>query len=182
MTGSRPKLLLHVCCGPCATAVIERLAHDYQATLYWFNPNIQPAEEYHRRLEATRKLTADLGLRLLVEEGGEGQFAEVTQGLEDLPEGGERCRRCYELRLRHAMQYAVEQGFTHVATTLTLSPHKAAATINDLGRRLAQEHGLSFLCEDFKAGGGFQRSVELSKQHGLYRQNYCGCLPSQRRR
>ena len=181
MTCAAPKLLLHVCCGPCATAVIERLAPDYRVTLYWFNPNIQPREEYEARLEAARTLAADLEMSMVEEGGGEEEFAELARGLEDLPEGGKRCRRCYELRLRRAADCAARSGCTHLATTLTVSPHKPAEAINELGSHLADEYGLEFVAEDFKQQGGFQRSVELSRVHGLYRQKYCGCLASQRR-
>ncbi len=177
----RPKLLLHLCCGPCGTAALERLEADYEVTPYWHNPNIQPPEEHGRRLEAALKLAAELGLVMPVEEGGEEEFAKLARGLEGEPEGGERCRRCYELRLRRTMEYARAQGFTQVTTTLSVSPHKNAAVINTIGRRLAEEYGLIFLAADFKEAGGFARSVELSKLYGLYRQKYCGCLFSLRR-
>lgn len=172
----RPPLLLHVCCGPCATAVVEQLAGDYDLTLYWFNPNIQPEEEFQRRLQAARQFAEHLGLTLQVQTGGEEDFGKLARGLAELPEGGERCRRCYELRLRKAMQAAKEQGVPLVAATLTISPHKPAESINEIGRRLAEELGVEFLEADFKQKGGFQRSVELSKELGLYRQKYCGCL------
>ncbi len=178
---SERALLLHVCCGPCATAVIERLAPAYDLTLLWYNPNIHPTEECIRRLQAARDLADRLGLTLHVHEGGEAEFAAVAQGLEYEPEGGERCRRCYALRLRHALETARTLGLPTVATTLSISPHKPAAAINEVGRRLADELGLTFLEADFKQQAGFQRSVELSKQYGLYRQNYCGCEFSRRR-
>lgn len=174
-------LLLHLCCGPCATAVIERLAPDYDLTLYWFNPNIQPAEEFQRRLAAAQELAGRLGLTLQVQTGGEDDFAELARGLEGEPEGGARCRRCYELRLRQAMLAARAQDIPLVATTLSISPHKPAETINEIGRKLAQELGVAFLEADFKHDGGFQRSVALSQEGGLYRQRYCGCRFSMRR-
>jgi epoxyqueuosine reductase len=173
---ARPALLLHVCCGPCATAVVEQLAREYDLTLYWFNPNIQPEAEFERRLVAARELAVRLSLPLQVQSGGGREFAEAAQGLEDAPEGGERCHKCIELRLREAMRTAHEAGIPLVATTLTISPHKDAAAINEIGRRLAEEIGTGFLARDFKQQGGFARSVALSKEHGLYRQNYCGCL------
>lgn len=176
----KPKLLLHLCCGPCATAVLERLAADYDITPYWYNPNIEPPEEHALRLESALKLASKLDLNMPIEDGGEETFAVLIRGLESDPEGGERCLRCYELRLRHAMQYAKDHGFTHVTTTLSISPHKSAAAINEIGLRLAREFGLTFLTADFKEAGGFARSVELSQQYGLYRQKYCGCLPSLR--
>ena len=180
MPNQKPKLLLHVCCGPCATAVLERLAAEYDVTPYWYNPNIQPPEEYALRLDSALKLTSELGLSMPLEEGGEEAFADLVRGLEAEPEGGERCLLCYELRLRQAMQYAKEHGFTHVTTTLSISPHKDAEAINEIGLRLARDFGLTFVAADFKQAGGFARSVELSKHHGLYRQKYCGCLPSLR--
>ncbi|MHB8997595.1 MAG: epoxyqueuosine reductase QueH [Armatimonadota bacterium] len=174
----KPKLLLHLCCGPCGTAVIERLAREYDVTPYWFNPNIQPDEEYALRLEAAMKLAAELQLALPQDHTGKDEFIELARGLEDLPEGGERCLRCYEQRLRRAMAYARENGFTHVAATLSISPHKRAEDINAVGKWLAEEFDLIFVAEDFKEAGGFARSVELSRQYGLYRQKYCGCVYS----
>jgi predicted adenine nucleotide alpha hydrolase (AANH) superfamily ATPase len=176
----QPRLLLHLCCGPCGTAVVEQLSPDYDLTLYWFNPNIQPAEEFALRLAAAQELAGRLGLTLHVQTGGEDDFAEVARGLEASPEGGERCRKCYELRLRQAMQAAREQDIPLVATTLSISPHKSAATLNEIGERLADKLGVHFLAADFQHDGGFARSVELSKEFGLYRQKYCGCLFSRR--
>lgn len=180
MPETKPRILLHVCCGPCATAVYERLLPEYETTLYWYNPNIEPAEEYALRLESALKLAAELGLEMPVEEGGQDEFLTLTKGLEQEPEGGERCLRCYEMRLRRAMLCARKRAITQVTTTLSISPHKSAAAINAVGERLATEFGLHWLAADFKAGGGFSRSVELSKQYGLYRQKYCGCRYSQR--
>ena len=181
-TMPKPKLLLHLCCGPCGTAVIERLSRDYDVTPFWFNPNIQPEEEYALRLEAALKLAAELQMALPKDHTGKEEFTELARGLENLPEGGERCLRCYELRLRRAMEYAREHGFTHVATTLSISPHKRVEDINAVGLRLAEEFLLTFVTEDFKENGGFARSVELSRQYGLYRQKYCGCVYSIRRK
>jgi predicted adenine nucleotide alpha hydrolase (AANH) superfamily ATPase len=175
---TKPKLLLHLCCGPCGTAVIERLSRDYDVTPFWFNPNIQPDEEYALRLEAALKLAAELQMALPQDHTGKNEFVELARGLEDLPEGGERCLRCFELRLRRAMEYAREHDFTHVAATLSISPHKRAEDINAVGERLAKESGLVFVAEDFKSDGGFARSVVLSRQYGLYRQKYCGCFYS----
>ncbi len=174
-------LLLHLCCGPCGTAVIERLAPEHDLTLYWFNPNIQPAEEFGRRLGAAQALARHLGRALQVETGGEDDFAELAAGLEEEPEGGERCRRCYALRLRQAMHAARAQAIPAVATTLSISPHKSAAVINEVGQRLASETGVQFAAADFRQDGGFARSVALSKELGLYRQKYCGCGFSMRR-
>lgn len=178
---ARPRLLLHVCCGPCSTAVIERLQEDYELSLLWFNPNIQPADEYERRLEAARHVAAALGLALVELPGGEDLFAALCAGREREPEGGERCRLCYELRLRQTCAYAAERRTGLVASTLTVSPHKPAQTVNEVGARAAQASGVRFLAADFRQDGGFQRSIQLSKELGLYRQKYCGCLHSRRR-
>lgn len=180
-TADRPALLLHVCCGPCATAVIERLQGDYALTLLWFNPNIQPAAEHERRLQAARTMARALGLPLVELPGGEDEFDALCVGREAEPEGGERCRLCYALRLRRACGYAAAHNIGLVATTLTISPHKPALVVNEVGASAAQEAGVSFLAADFKGAGGFQRSVTLSRELGLYRQNYCGCLHSRRR-
>ena len=179
-TEARPRLLLHVCCGPCATAVIERLLPDYDVTLLWYNPNIQPDAEHDRRLVAARQVAAALGVELRVLEGGQEEFAALCVGREDLPEGGERCQLCYELRLQAACAYAAAHGFPLVATTLTISPHKPAATVNPVGSRAATAAGVAFLEADFKKQAGFQRSLQLSRELALYRQDYCGCLCSQR--
>lgn len=176
----RPRLLLHVCCGPCATAVIERLLPQYDITAYWFNPNIQPEEEWRRRLAAAQQVAQHFGLPLEIQTGGEEEFALLTRGLEHLPEGKERCQRCYALRLEKAIQAAREKDISYVATTLTISPHKSAETINEIGLRFADAAGLKFLAADFKKNNGFARSVQLSKELGLYRQCYCGCLFSLR--
>ena len=181
MTGlTRPRLLLHVCCGPCATAVIERLRPDYDVALFWHNPNLEPAEEHERRLEAARQVAEALGVELTIVGGGEAEFATLCQGREELPEGGERCRLCYELRLRATCEHAAAHGHDLVATTLTISPHKPAAVVNETGQRVAAEHGVSFLAAEFKQRTGFQRSLQMSRDLGLYRQTYCGCRWSRR--
>jgi epoxyqueuosine reductase len=177
---ARPRLLLHCCCGPCATAVVERLREGHDLALYWFNPNIQPEEEYARRLAAMRTLAEAVGLPLHVEEGGEEEWERAVAGLEDEPEGGARCDVCFRVRLEQAAAKAAELGCEAVAATLSISPHKDAERINSAGHAASQAQGLTFLAEDFKSAGGFQRSVELAKQFGLYRQRYCGCLFSRR--
>ena len=174
----RPRLLLHCCCGPCTTAVYERLARDFDVVCYWYNPNIQPAEEYRKRLDALRQLADATGMELLIEEGGEDEWAGAIAGLEDEPEGGRRCDVCFRLRLEKAAAKAAQLGCECFSTTLTVSPYKPAATINPIGEAAAEETGLKFLAADFKQRDGFKRSVELSKQYGLYRQKYCGCMYS----
>jgi hypothetical protein len=155
--------------------VYERLAPDFEVVGYWYNPNIQPVEEYRKRLETLRQLAAATGMELLVEEGGEDEWAAAIGGLEGEPEGGRRCDVCFRVRLEKAAAKAAELGCEYLATTLTVSPHKPAATINPLGEAAAEEAGVKLLAADFKQQDGFKRSVELSKQYGLYRQRYCGC-------
>jgi predicted adenine nucleotide alpha hydrolase (AANH) superfamily ATPase len=176
----RPRLLLHVCCGPCATAVYERLAAEYEVTLYWFNPNIEPVSEYQRRLAAARQLADAWGLAMREREGGAAEFEAVLQGREEQPEGGPRCRLCYELRLQQAVAEAAEGDFPYVTTTLSISPHKPAVIINAVGEALAARQGCQWVSADFKKADGFARSVALSRELGLYRQNTCGCRASWR--
>jgi epoxyqueuosine reductase len=177
----RPRLLLHVCCGPCATAVVERLDDAYEVELFWFNPNIEPEDEYERRLAAARQLAAQTGRRLVEKSDGREEFGRISEGREDEAEGGERCRLCYELRLRTTMDVARAEGIGVMACTLSISPHKDARVINEVGQGLTQTRGVQFLSEDFSQSDGFRRSVEMSRALGLYRQNYCGCLASRRR-
>lgn len=181
----RPKLLLHSCCGPCSTAVIERLIADYSITVFFYNPNITEREEYERRLEAQRKVIdyfnggrAVIIDRIDLLEGGYDRedFFNYVRGLEDEPEGGERCRKCFELRLMATADRARLAGFDVFGTTLTVSPHKSYPLIAALGRSIAEIRGIPFLDMDMKKKGGFMRSIELSREMGIYRQNYCGCV------
>jgi epoxyqueuosine reductase len=173
----KPHLLLHVCCGPCATSVIEQLVDRYHVTAFWHNPNIQPGEERQRRLEQASIVAREFNLDLIVDGDDPGPWVATLVGHEDAPEGSERCERCFEARLRHAAGEAARCGAALVATTLSVSPHKPVEAINRVGRRVAAELGVEFLEADFKQGGGFQRSVELSRKLNLYRQRYCGCRP-----
>ncbi|MCE5219617.1 epoxyqueuosine reductase QueH [bacterium] len=175
-----PGLLLHVCCGPCATAVVERLSERFRVTMLWYNPNLEPDEEHDLRLAQARKVAEHLGCDLVVIPPDEEGWLQAVSGHEADPEGGERCRLCYEYRLRRTAQEAVERGFGTVATTLTVSPHKSAAVINEIGRQVTHGVQASFLAEDFKKQNGFLRSLELSREWELYRQRYCGCRFSQR--
>ena len=176
----KPKLLLHVCCGPCSTEVIRRLKDDYEVVGFFYNPNIYPEEEYNKRLMEVQRISALW--RVLVDVGGDNheRFLAVARGLETEPEGGRRCLVCYRLRLEEAALRAAENGCTHLATTLTIAPMKKAAVINAIGREAAARHGLVFVEEDWKKRDGFKRSIELSRDLGLYRQNYCGCEFSRR--
>lgn len=175
MTG-KPSLLLHVCCGPCATAVIERLIERFSITAFWHNPNVQPEAEHDRRLEQARIVAREFDVDLIVAGRDEDAWLEAVAGFENEPEGGARCPICFEYRLQRTAREAAQRKISHTATTLSVSPYKPAHTINEIGREVADRFGVQFLSEDFKKRGGFQRSVEWSKQMDLYRQGYCGCL------
>lgn len=177
----KPRLLLHVCCGPCATEVVRRLLPDYQLVGFFYNPNVEPEEEYLRRLAEVQRLSALW--RVLVDVGpyDHDRFLAAARGLEDEPEGGRRCEACYRLRLSAAAAAAADNGCATVASTLTIGPQKHAATINAIGREVCAGHGLVFLEADWKKQDGFRRSVELARELAMYRQSYCGCEFSRRR-
>ena len=169
--GERIKLLLHVCCGPCSTHVLEQLAPECDVIAYFYNPNIEPEEEYTRRLEAAKQACTGL-----VEGPCENEkWREAVKGLAGEPEGGERCLVCYRFRLAHCAAQAKERGAARLATTLSVGPAKRATEINRIGEEVAASPGLAFYAADFKKQDGYRRSVELSKEMGLYRQSYCGC-------
>jgi epoxyqueuosine reductase len=168
---SLPKLLLHVCCGPCATASLERLREEGEVTLFFSNGNLFPAAEHGRRLAAARQLAEASAAEFVVDAYDHAAWREFVRGLEDEPERGARCVRCFEFSFQRAARYAREHGFTGLATTLTISPHKRSADIFRVGREVWD----GFLEVDFKKRDGFRRSLELTKQMGLYRQDYCGC-------
>ena len=178
--GRRPKLLLHVCCGPCAAACLEELSARFDVTIFFYNPNIAPAAEYDRRLETARRLVQALPLshpvRFLAGEYRPEDFLSAVKGLEGEPEGGSRCEKCFRLRLERSAQYAKSNGYGLFATTLTVSPHKNAQLINSIGFETAQKYGVNYLPSDFKKRGGYQRSIVLSREYGIYRQQYCGCV------
>lgn len=176
----KPTLLLHSCCGPCSTSVIERLVPDYQITVLYYNPNIFPEEEYLKRKSEQLRLLKEAfpGVSVLDCEYDPECYTAAIKGLEHCPEGGERCTHCFVLRLEKTALLAKEKSFSLFATTLTVSPHKNAPLINSLGRQLGEKHGIPFLGADFKKKDGYLRSLQLSKQYSLYRQHYCGCLYS----
>ena len=176
----RPRLALHVCCGPCATSVVERLWEEVHVEAVWYNPNIQPTDEYERRLEAMRYLAQAVDLPLTVLDYDVERWEAACAGLMAEPEGGARCPVCFAMRMRKVAQFAAQRGIEYFTTTLTVSPHKPATIINDLGLQIARECGIAFVERDFKKADGFKRSVQLSRELGLYRQRYCGCLPSLR--
>lgn len=173
----RPRLLLHSCCGPCSSYVLEYLTRYFEVFLSYYNPNIQPRAEYDLRLENQLKVLERIPGVTLVPCGYDGgAYDEAVRGLEDEPEGGARCTECFKLRLDFAAREAKRLGCDYFATTLTVSPHKDAQRINAIGEALAGKYGVKWLPGDFKKRDGYKRSIELSREFGLYRQNYCGCL------
>ena len=181
-SGEKPSLLLHACCAPCSSHTLTVLEKYFRITLYFCNPNIAPEEEFAFRYEELKRLVREMGLDIPVieEPYDSAPFYELAKGLEDLPERGERCRKCIEYRLRMAGNKAKELGCDLFTTTLTISPHKDCTFINECGARLQEECGVPYLFSDFKKHEGYKHSIELSKQYNLYRQNYCGCVYSKR--
>ena len=174
--GDKPRLLLHACCAPCSSACLERVKDFFDVTVYYYNPNIDSGEEYYKRAAEQERLCKALGVDIIIENYVPEEFYAVAEGLEDEPEGGARCGKCFYLRLKNTAEKAEEKGFDYFTTTLTLSPLKNAALLNEIGERVAKETGVKWLPSDFKKKGGYQKSIELSKEYGLYRQNYCGCV------
>ena len=179
LNGIRPKLLLHSCCGPCSSYVVEYLSKYFDITVLFYNPNIYPESEYSKRLEEQFKLIekADFEGNIEVMQAGYdyGKFLKAVNGLEEEREGGKRCFECFKLRLFETAKTAKEYGFDYFASTLTVSPHKNADILNNIGLELEREFNIKYLVSDFKKKDGYKRSIELSKRFGLYRQNYCGC-------
>lgn len=175
-------MLLHICCAPCSTHVINVLKDRYVITGFFYNPNIHPKEEYIRRLEEVRRFCSEVGMDLVEGEYKPGQWFELVRGHEKDPEGGERCLICYQDRLEETARYASRSAFEFFTTTLTVSPHKNSKSIFSIARRLAGKYNVEFYEEDFKKRDGFKKSVELSKKYHMHRQDYCGCIFSKRQR
>ena len=175
-----PTLLLHACCAPCSSYVLEYLSQYFGITVYFYNPNITPEAEYRKRTDEVKRLITELPVKNKVEflEGDyvPDDFFAMAKGLENLPEGSERCFRCYEMRLRSTARLALEKGFDYFTTTLSISPHKNAEKLNEIGEKLGNELGTKYLHADFKKKNGYKRSIELSRDYSLYRQDYCGCI------
>lgn len=189
-----PRLFLHSCCAPCSSYVLEYLRKYFQITVFYYNPNISMEPEYRKRVEEQKRLIAAYNEQ--VKSGAESErkegylidivegdyeperFFEIAKGLEQCPEGGERCFVCFNLRLEETAKKAVEGRYDYFATTLTISPLKNAVKLNEIGEQLAKEYGISWLPSDFKKRNGYKRSIELSKEYDLYRQDYCGCIYS----
>lgn len=173
--GVTPSLLLHACCAPCASACIERVQEYFDVTVYYYNPNIDDEREYHKRAAELERLCGFFGVKLFGEPFGAGEFYKAAAGLEEQPEGGKRCEKCFYLRLKKTAEKAKAENFDYFSTTLTLSPLKNSELINNIGNAAGKECGVKFLPSDFKKRGGFLRSVQLCERLSLYRQNYCGC-------
>ena len=173
--GKRPKLLLHSCCAPCSTACIERLASAFDLTVYYYNPNLDTEEEFNLRAKEQLRYCEEIGVDCIVEKYDKSEFLQIATEFENIPEGGVRCFKCFNLRLSKTAQKAKEHGFEYFTTTLTVSPLKNAAKLNEIGKAVSEKVGVKFLPTDFKKKNGYLRSIELSKQNNLYRQNYCGC-------
>jgi predicted adenine nucleotide alpha hydrolase (AANH) superfamily ATPase len=177
---SKPRLLLHVCCAPCSTHVIEKLKEDYELGCYFYGPNIHPEEEYEKRLEESRDYCAAQGIELLEGEYDSEDWLEAVKGHEEDEEGEGRCKICYAFRLKRTAETANREGYDSFTTTLTVSPRKDADVVNSIGEEIGARGDVTFLSENFKKKHGYQISVQMSKDHGLYRQDYCGCVFSRR--
>lgn len=175
-----PKLLLHSCCAPCSSYVLEYLSQYFYITILYFNPNIYPENEYYKRVEEQERLINSLNtvypVNLVKGEYEPKRFYEICKGLENEKEGGKRCEKCFNLRLTEAAVYAVKLRCDYFTTTLTISPLKNAFVINQIGEEISQKYGIKYLPSDFKKKNGYKRSIELSKEYNLYRQDYCGCV------
>ena len=174
--GYKPKLLLHCCCAPCSSAVIEKIKVYFDITFYFYNPNIYPQQEYETRKQEFLKL----GVNVISENYNHDEFLNVVKGYEKEKEGGARCKICIAQRMNKAFEYAKMHNFEYVTTTLSISPHKNATKLNEIGKELSDEYKVDYLYSDFKKKNGFKRSIELSAEYNLYRQDYCGCVYSMR--
>ncbi len=181
-----PRLLLHSCCAPCSSYCLELLSEYFSITVFYYNPNIYPPEEYYMRAQEQErfieKFPAKHPISFVEGSYDTERFYEMARGMEDLKEGKERCFACYELRLREACKYAKEKGFDFFTTTLSISPLKNAGKLNEIGAGLEQEYGVSYLYSDFKKQNGYKRSTEIAKEYDMYRQYYCGCVFSKKQR
>ena len=179
-----PKLLLHACCAPCSSYVLEYLSKYFQIDILFYNPNIATEKEYRHRAEELIRLTGEMKfiypVRPVIESYHAEEFYQCVEGLEQCEEGGNRCFQCYRLRLEHTARIAAEKKYDYFTTTLSISPLKNAEKLNEIGKNLENKYGVKYLLSDFKKRNGYQRSVELSKEYRLYRQNFCGCIFSKR--
>ena len=180
------KLLLHACCAPCSSAVLERLGNVFSITIFYYNPNITDEIEYEKRLNEVKdfisRFKTTYPISIIDGRYDKDEFFQMAKGLEDVPERGKRCYKCYELRLSETAKVAEKYGFAYFTTTLSLSPYKNSDWINEIGSVLDNKYNSNFLYSDFKKKNGYKRSIELSKEYNLYRQDYCGCIYSKRQR
>ena len=181
-----PRLFLHSCCAPCSSYVLEYLSKYFRITVLYYNPNIYPESEYTKRILEQQTLIGQMKskhpISFMAGAYDKERFYAMAEGMETLKEGGARCMKCYELRLREAAEVAKKGNFDYFTTTLSISPMKNAVKLNEIGMRLAEEYQVAYLLSDFKKKNGYKRSIELSKEYGLYRQDYCGCEFSKRER
>ncbi len=181
-----PKLLLHCCCAPCSSYVLEYLSEFFQITLVYYNPNISPYDEYLKRYNELKRLVGEIPLKNPVDfidvPYDNDKFEDMAKGLEDLPEGSKRCFSCYQLRLEKTASLAQKYGYDYFTTTLSISPYKNANKLNEIGASLENIYNVSYLYSDFKKKNGYKRSIELSREYNLYRQDYCGCIYSKKYR
>ena len=177
--GKRPSLLLHACCAPCSSYVLEYLTNYFDITVYFYNPNIYPKSEFEFRADElsrfVEKCYSDGRVKVVCENYNAEEFYSAVRGRENEIEGGDRCRICYALRLDRSARYAAENGFEYITTTLSISPHKNSEWLNDIGEKCAEKYNIKYLLSDFKKKNGYKRSCELSNEYRMYRQDYCGC-------
>ncbi|MGE4484814.1 MAG: epoxyqueuosine reductase QueH [Oscillospiraceae bacterium] len=179
ISGIRPRLLLHSCCGPCSSYVLEYLSCFFDISVFYYNPNIYPPEEYEKRLSEQKRLIKEMrfpgAVDIIHAEYKPEDFYTAVEGLENEPEGGARCAKCFEIRLDETARMARELSFDYFTTTLSVSPHKNTEILNEIGQKAGKKYGVRYLFADFKKKNGYKRSIELAREYGIYRQNYCGC-------
>ncbi|MCM1371274.1 MAG: epoxyqueuosine reductase QueH [Clostridium sp.] len=180
-----PTLLLHACCAPCSSSVLEYLSNYFKITIVYYNPNISLYEEYEKRLNEIKRLVSTMNLKYKVDimpcDYDNDVYEDIIKGLEKEPEGGNRCLKCYRLRLQKTASLARKNKFDYFTTTLTISPYKNSKVLNEIGADLEKEYNVKYLYSDFKKNDGYKRSIELSKEYNLYRQDYCGCIYSKKK-
>lgn len=180
LNGTVPTLLLHSCCAPCSSYTLEYLSRYFSITVFYFNPNISPKAEFDKRFAEQKRLIEALPsenkISLICGDYNYDEFLNIARGYESVPEGGERCFRCYRMRLEKTAELAKQKGFDYFCTTLSISPLKNSQKINEIGFDVAEKYGVKWLPSDFKKREGYKRSIELSREYGLYRQNFCGCV------
>lgn len=180
LNGTVPTLLLHSCCAPCSSYTLEYLSRYFSITVFYFNPNISPKAEFDKRFAEQKRLIealpAENKISLICGDYNYDEFLNIARGYESVPEGGERCFRCYRMRLEKTAKLAKQKGFDYFCTTLSISPLKNSQKINEIGFDVAEKYGVKWLPSDFKKREGYKRSIELSREYDLYRQNFCGCV------